>query len=333
MHVVVADPMQVRLGAQLRELAGPGLTWEFLTPGQSIADASDSPEVFVGSKLSADELPPAADLQLVQVAGAGYEGIDLHALPAGARVANTSHHGRAIAEYCVMSMLALSRDLIREDRALRTGRWLSVFQDPGSPVHETLEGRTVGILGMGEIGEHVAILATALGMRVVGIRRHPERPTAVPVAWMGGTDDIDTLLTLSDFVVVTTPLSEHTRGLIGARELALLAPHAVLINVARGPIVDEQALFDALRNGAIRGAAIDVWWQYPEQGNLRSPSRLPFGELDNVILTPHTSGVTSDVFHRRMKDVARNIAALRDGGELRNIVYESPIHPNPIESR
>lgn len=324
MRVVVADPMQVRLAADLRAELGAGVTWEFLDRPEHVDEASRDADVFVGSRLNSDQIRERPGLRLIQVAGAGYEGIDLSAVPRGVTVANTSHHGRAIAEYCLMSMLVFSRSLLEEDRALREGTWLSVFQDPGSPVHDTLAGRTVGIIGYGEIGSEVGRLARALGMRVAVVRRTPQATPSSDVDWAGTLDQLPLLLSTSDFVVVTVPLSESTAKLIGANELALMRPTSVLINVARGPIVDEEALYAALRDRAIRGAAIDVWWQYPTDGNRGEPSRLPFGTLQNVLLTPHTSGVTTDVFRNRMKDVAANIAALRDGLPLRNVVF--PAH-------
>lgn len=321
MHVVVADPMQVRLADDLQAALGPEVTLELIVRPEQIDKASKTADVFVGSRLSAQQLSERANLRLIQVAGAGYEGIDLTAVPPGAIVANTSHHGRAIAEYCLMAMLVLSRDLLTEDSALRTGTWRSVFQDPTSPVHETLDGRTVGIIGLGEIGSQVAKLASSLGMRVNAIRRTPSTQPHPDADWVGTINELPRLLRTADFVVITVPLDESTRGLIGDRELSLMSASSVLINVARGPIVQEQALYDALHGGRLRGAAIDVWWQYPQRGNTGAPSRFPFGELQNVLVTPHTSGVTSDVFRNRMHDVAANITALRDGTPLRNVVF------------
>ncbi|MFD6698273.1 MULTISPECIES: 2-hydroxyacid dehydrogenase [unclassified Microbacterium] len=320
LHVIVADPMQVRLAEELRAALGEGVSWEFLDRPEHIAHASMDAEVFVGSRMDADQIRQRSKLRLIQVAGAGYEGIELSAVPRDVVVANTSHHGRAIAEYCLMSMLALSRNLLVEDGALREGTWLSVFQDPTALVHDTLVGKTVGIIGYGEIGSHIGRLARAIGMRVASVRRNPQSTAADELDWVGSPDQLPYLLRTSDFVIVTVPLTESTVGLIGEKELALMPRNSVLINVARGPIVDEEALYAALHEKRIRGAAIDVWWRYPAEGNRADPSKLPFGALRNVLVTPHTSGVTTDVFHNRMKDVAANIAALRDGLPLRNVV-------------
>ncbi|MER7273933.1 2-hydroxyacid dehydrogenase [Dactylosporangium sp. NPDC000244] len=329
MHVVVADPMQIRLSQQLTAAVGEGVSWDFggsYRPGalQGLLTAAD---VYVGSQLPAAAAADAAALRLVQVAGAGFEGIDVTGLRPGAIVANTLHHGRAIAEYCVMALLALSRQLFVEDRALRAGRWRSVFQDPDAPVHETVLGKTVGIVGFGEIGRHVATLCDALGMRVIATRRRPGSTPSAPAAWIGGPDELPRLLRDSDVVVVTVPLSAETAGLLDAGMLAHLRPTAFLVNVSRGPVVDEAALYNALVDGRLAGAAIDVWWRYPRSGVHGVPAGLPFHDLTNVIMTPHTSGVTNDVFTSRMQDVAANIRALRDGTQLRNVVYRSPLDP------
>ncbi|MFF0268265.1 2-hydroxyacid dehydrogenase [Kribbella sp. NPDC004536] len=324
MQVVVVDPMQVRLAGQLAAAIGPGASLKCARSTDDWHGWLTTADVFVGSKLSAELAAEAPALRLVQVAGAGYDGIALDSLVPGAVVANTFHHGRAIAEYCLMSMLVLSRQLLVEDRALRGGRWRSVFQDSDAPVHETLAGKTVGIIGYGEIGGHVGRLCKALGMRVLATRRTPSSG-ATEVDWLGGPQDTGELVAGSDFVIVTVPVTARTRNLLDSNLLARMKRSAFLINVARGAVVDESALYGALSENRIAGAAIDVWWQYPASGAHAQPSRFPFGELPNVLMTPHTSGVTRDVFERRMLDVAANIRALRDGDPLHNVVFRSPL--------
>jgi phosphoglycerate dehydrogenase-like enzyme len=117
----------------------------------------------------------------------------------------------------------------------------------------------------------------------------------------------------SDFVVVAVPLNAQTRGMLGARELALLGPDAYLINPARGPIVDEQALYEALRTRSLAGAALDTWWQYPRDGACTPSSRFPFAALDNVIMTPHNSATTLEMVERRVQAIAANINRLLAG--------------------
>lgn len=320
----MTDPMQTRLADRLQEEVGDGVRWRFCSADDRPAlwQALPAAEVYVGSVLTPEMSAIAPRLRLAQVAGAGYDSIATEALPPGAVLATTSHHGPAIAEYVIMAALALTRDLLGEDRALRSGHWRSVFHNPRAQVHPSLRSLRMGIVGLGEIGGSIARLARSFGMRVAAVRSRPELgpPAGVDVDWLGSSRDLPRLLRESDVVVITVPLSEGTVGLIGESELAQLAPSAVLINVSRGAVVDEHSLFQALRQHRIAGAALDVWWKYPDGGPDGRPSTLPFHELDNVIMTPHTSGVTDDVFTARAADVAHNIKAVRDGTPLRNVV-------------
>ncbi|MFE9912728.1 2-hydroxyacid dehydrogenase [Streptomyces clavifer] len=292
-----------------------------------IGDALPDVEVYIGSKLRAEDARRAARLRLVHVVGAGYDGIPLDALHPGVTVATTHHHGRSIAEHVLMSVLMLSRDVLTADRALRTGRWRNVAVEPGLPFGTALGGRRVGIIGFGETGTEVARLCQALGLGVRAVRRDPTAPVPADLRpdWIGGNDRLPDLLAESDIVVVTVPLSAATRGLIGPAELRAMGAGAVLVNVARGPVVQEEALYEALRSGAIGGAALDVWWAGPPD----PPSRLPFHELPNVLMTPHNSGHTTDTFAARALEIADNIGRLQRGEPLVNVVRAGDIPAAP----
>lgn len=284
-----------------------------------ISGAMPEVEVFVGSRLRAEDARRAARLRLVHVVGAGYDGIALDALGPGVTVATTHHHGRSIAEHVLMSVLMLSRDVLGADRALRAGRWRNVAVDPGLPFGTTLRGRRVGVVGFGETGTEVARLCQAVGLRVSAVRRDPSVPFPDDLRpdWVGGHERLPELLAQSDVVVVTVPLGPATRGLIGAAELAAMGPGSLLVNVARGPVVREEALYEALRGGTIGGAALDVWWSGPPE----APSRLPFHELPNILMTPHHSGHTADTFAARAAEIADNIGRLRRGEPLTGVVH------------
>jgi phosphoglycerate dehydrogenase-like enzyme len=158
-------------------------------------------------------------------------------------------------------------------------------------------------------------------MRILAIAATP-RPLEPAPDWLGGPGELDHLLEAADFVVVACPLSEATRGLIGKAELDRMKPGAVLINVARGPIVDEDALFAALRARRIGGAALDTWYRYPEGDDpaLR-PSRHPFHEQGNVVMTPHCSGWTEGLMARRFALICDNLERLQAGRPLLNQVH------------
>jgi phosphoglycerate dehydrogenase-like enzyme len=259
-------------------------------------------------------------LRLVHVTGAGVDKIP--PLPAGVRLCNTFHHGRSIAEHVMMVSMMLLRGVLRSEHDMRDGVWSNVIVDPEYPFGGVLAGRTLGVVGFGEIGTAVARLGSAMGMEVRTVRRNPSAPlpSGLDVAWVGDEGRLHDLLATSDVVVVTIPLNDATRGLIDAAALAAMKPTAILVNVARGAVVDEKALHTALVDGTIAGAGIDVWWRNPRDPGAPPPSHLDFTGLPNVVLTPHQSGHTEEVFAGRARDIAANVDALASGGSLGNVV-------------
>jgi phosphoglycerate dehydrogenase-like enzyme len=320
-RIVLAEPLLYDYLPQLERATRDRHDWhlaEHLDAGL-VADA----DVLVASHLSGDLAAAAKQLRLVHAPGAGYEGIALDALRDGVIVANTFHHGRSIAEYVAMVTLALTRDLRGTDLSLRSGRWRSPRYVRNAARPGTLRGRTVGVIGLGEIGSEVVRLTGAFGMRAIAVRRNAGRtpPEGVDLAWVGGIDQLHQLCTEADVVVVTVPHTAETTGLIGAAELAAMGSDTLVVNVARGPVVDEEALYSALADHRIAGAALDVWWRYPDASGQGSPATMPFADLDNVLLTPHVSGVTTETFARRVADIAANIDRLVAGVPLVNVIH------------
>jgi phosphoglycerate dehydrogenase-like enzyme len=221
-----------------------------------------------------------------------------------------------------MVMLALTRRLLIYDRDLRAGEWHTAFSYGGVP-EQDLNGRTVGCIGVGNIGSRVVQLARAFGMRTIAVTRTPtpDRAARLGLDWLGGIDDLDRLLIESDFVIVCVPLGEATAGLIGAAELELLGPQGYLVNVARGAVVQQVPLYEALRSNRIAGAGLDVWYRYPAHvGERVLPADCPFWELDNVVMTPHSSGFSANALQRRWRFIAEQLARLQEGLPLQNIV-------------
>jgi phosphoglycerate dehydrogenase-like enzyme len=265
-------------------------------------------------------------LKLVQVPGAGLDRIDRSALPTGTWLANVYGHEVGIAEYVIGAMLAFTRGLARLDAGLRRGHWESqwaVSTPPPAPWPE-LAGKTLGILGYGRIGQCVARRAQAFDMAVWAIRRDITRSEGHGLAFLGGPDALDEVLRRADYLAITLSLTEATRGLLGARELRLLKPTAVLVNVARAEIVDEAALYHALAQGTIAGAALDVWYQYPTGPGPTLPARHAFQALANVLMTPHVSGWTEGMLEARATLIAENIQRAARG--------EPPVHLIPASA-
>jgi phosphoglycerate dehydrogenase-like enzyme len=268
----------------------------------------------------------AARLRLVQVPGAGLDRVDRSAIPPGVALATAHGHEAGIAEYVIGAMIALSRDFGRVHSSLRAGRWESQWASgmPPPPVWPELAGRTLGILGYGGIGQAVARRARAFDMSVCAIRRDVGRSAGDDLAFLGGVESLPTMLRRIDYLAITLPLTPETRGLIGEAELGLMKPTAFLVNVARAQIVDEDALYAALAEGRIAGAALDVWYRYPSAPGPALPARRPFHELPNVLMTPHVSGWTDGMLEARAALIAGNIRRVARGETPENVVPVAP---------
>lgn len=239
-----------------------------------------------GVQIDADVMESAPDLKLIVRGGSGVDNIDLdYVRRRGLPMVRVPGPGaKAVAEMSFGLMLVLARNILPADRLLRQGRWTK---------HEMtgyqLKGKTLGIIGAGNIGTRTGKLGVAWGMDVLGCVEHPT-PAAADRLQENGMRlvDSDELLARSDFVSVHVPLKPSTYHLIDARALALMKPGAYLINMARGGVVDEQALYEALRESRLRGAALDVHEQ--EGDGMISP----LAGLPNVVLTPHIGAGTFD---------------------------------------
>ena len=263
----------------------------------------------------------AKRLKLAQVPGAGLDRIDRSALSAATSLANAYRHEVGIAKYVMGVMLAMTRRFCPIDAALRRGSWVSqwgVDTAPPLPWPE-LAGKTLGILGYDRIGHALAHRARAFDMAVYAIRRDVAGSSA-GLAFLGGPDALHDVLRRTDYLAVTRSLNDQTRGLIQARELSLIKPTAVLVNVARAEIVDEDALYGALRERRIAGAALDVWYRYPTEPEPTFPSRRPFHELGNVLMTPHISGWTEGMLEARAMLIAENIHGTAHGEPPLNLI-------------
>jgi phosphoglycerate dehydrogenase-like enzyme len=264
-------------------------------------------------------LPPAPALRLLQVPGAGYDGVDPDALPPSAALCNVFEHEPPVAEFALLAMLEWCHRLGDADRAVRAGDW-SGSPRFGGPPHEELHGKTVAIVGLGRIGRAVAARAAAFGARALAANRTPREPSA-GVEAVVGLDRLRDVLGEADFVVLACALTPETTGLIGAAEIAAMRRTGVVVNVARGPVVDEAALFRALAEERIGGAVIDTWWRYPASADAAGDEGPhPWRTLPNVLLSPHVAGWTRGTVARRCRIIAENLDRLAAGGPLLNVV-------------
>jgi len=323
MKILVADrnlvPHRERFSAALPLDAE--VVWLVGQPDAVLNELRDA-EVFVGGRFTAEMAAVAEKLRLIHVVGAGTDRIDFTAISPDVLVANTFNHERSIAEYVIAAAVVLSRGFLAQDRALRSDVWATSVYDDAIPQSKTLRDSRIGFVGFGHIGQFSWDLFRAFGSTGAAVTGSGRVDAARHgLAWVGDTSRLDALLRESDVVVVSAPLNERTKGMIGTDQLRALGPDGVLINVGRGPLVGERALFEALRQGDIRAAAIDVWYQYPAgPGEHAAPAMLPFAQLANVLMTPHSSGITTDTFIGRADDIAANIGRLSRGEPLRDVV-------------
>jgi D-3-phosphoglycerate dehydrogenase len=271
--------------------------------------AGDVDAIIVRAPLPVELFAQAPRLRAIVRHGVGVDMIPVEAATARRiPVANLpGSNTQAVAEYCLAAMLQLRRGLSSLDARLRSAGWAAAR--PLADRATDLGGSTCGIVGVGAIGSRLGTIAAALGMRVLGLTRRPETlPPGVAAA------DKATLFAQADVVVLCCPLNAQTRGLVDAATLARMKPDAILVNVARGPVVDTQAVLEALRAGRLGGAALDVHERQP------LVPEDPVFDAPNLLLTPHIAGIT-DTSMRSMSEAAiATLLSLLAGGRPPNVV-------------
>ncbi|MEM9062004.1 MAG: 2-hydroxyacid dehydrogenase [Pseudomonadota bacterium] len=317
--VLVQGAIAARRAPMLAEMLGPD--WQVVSwhPGQDAKDAfsplATDADVIVGGGIPV-AWPEVGKLKLFQIPWTGFDFTAPEKMPKGVPVANTFEHETCIAEFVLLAMLEWEIGLRHLDSDIRKNGW-GGFGPGLAPSHGEVKGKTLGIVGYGHIGHETAMRAKAFGMRCIGIRRSAQ-PCTPELDWLGQTDRLDELLAESDFVLIACDMNEETIGMMNAERLARMKPTGVIINVARGKIIEEDALFDALESRRIGGAVIDTWYNY---GDGTWPSNRPFQELDNVILSPHRSAVTEEMHARRWRFVADQCERVARGQPPENVVF------------
>ena len=302
-----------------------------LEDGKKLARTADATIVASDVLISGDVfnfLPEAKNLALFQIPFAGYDWLQPHMLPKGTQVCNAPGHEITIAEYILGAMLESALALRKIDTDFRAGSWkFSGTNTEPASLHNEIYGKKLGLIGYGMIGVETARRARAFGMQVSACARSKRTQTPDNLDWIGTAEDIPKLLAESDYIALVCDLNPDTYHLIDAASFKMMKPNAVLINVARGPVVEEEALFNALKDQTIHGAALDVWYTYPNrpkagqqpQANPR-PSEFAFHELPNVLMTPHCSAHTAQADLRRWDIMADNMNKLALGEEPSTVV-------------
>lgn len=311
-RILLTDPIHPDAEARLRGFADPQLL-----PDSDLDTlyrlAAEADGIIVRRNLPEDIFARAPRIRAAVRHGAGVDMIPLAAArEAGVALANVPGvNARAVAEFAIACIMHLRRPVAILDATLRREGWAVARAMPAGGF-TLLAGTTLGVVGMGSIGSHAAGIAAGFGMRVVSVRRSRSLPEGVDAV------ELDELFAVSDHILLSCPLNPETRGLVSRERLARMKPGAVLVNVARGPVVDTAALLAALRNGRIAGAATDVYDVQP------LPPDSPLLDCPNLLLTPHCAGSVPSV----TRDLS--LAAVE---EMRRILAgEPPLNPIRIPS-
>ena len=302
---------------------------QLIAPAHQILDLSDaldqpgerahyeSADVVIGIQLH-ERMPQPLKARLFHAPAAGTDAVNTALLPAHCTLANCFGHENAIAEYVMAALLMRHVPLERADQDLRQQRW-TYWAGQKAALRSELGSQTLGLLGFGHIAQTLAQRAKAFGMRVHVANRSPVNHPMVDQSWT--LDGLQDFMGRVDAVVVSLPLTDNTRSLVDRQALNAMRADAVLVNVGRGPVVDERALYEALKARQIGGAVIDTWYQYPSPTQAEcAPSRYDFASLDNVLMTPHMSGWTAGTVRRRQETLADNITRLSQGLPLINVL-------------
>jgi phosphoglycerate dehydrogenase-like enzyme len=272
-------------------------------------------EIVLGWGVRRDNFASATRLRWIQLTAAGVGSQLFPELVESPVVLTNARglHAVSMSEHALGSMLAFARKLHLARDAQAKGAWAQEQQWLEPPPFGQLSGSTLGLVGLGAVGGALAERARALGMRVVAVRRHPAKDPA-PADEQWGPERLLDLVACADWLVLAAPLTPATRGLIGRSELARMRPHAVLVNLGRGPLVDQEALVEVLHAGRIAGAALDVFEKEP------LPASSPLWTMSQVIVTPHVAGFGPRFWERTCELFARNLKAWLAGEPLINVV-------------
>ena len=275
-----------------------------------------------GEDLKVD-IPKTEKLKLIHLPGSGTDGIDFSKVPSGCLVCNVYEHEIAISEFIIANLLNWEIKLFDKIKKFKNYNWNDSMLFSNNP-HGELNNKKIAILGYGRIGRELAKKLTIFKSHITIITRKKIKKDKV----------FDKNLIISkikknikefDYFIIACDLNHSTFNLITEKEINLMNKNCVIVNIARGPIINESDLYYALKNKLIGGAVIDTWYRYPGQSDKENfkPSRFNFGKLDNIVMTPHLSALSSNLLERRINVISKNIMALKKNKKLINVVHEA----------
>ena len=292
------------------------------TTTDSILEKGQDVDIIASNRVPRELLETGSRLKMVQTFAAGVENIDFSAIKDQDNIIVCNSHINAaeVAEYAITLLFAVAKNIIPNDRELRKGDWKYAFGGPSPNIE--IRNKTCLILGLGSIGSEIAKRLKGFDVRITAATRSGNSKHADLVDRLVKIDEVQPLVEESDFIILSLPLTPESEGLVNGEFISWMKSDSIIVNISRGRIVDEDALFDALRNNRIRGAGLDVWWRYPKKwrGKGSPPSDVPFQELDNLVASPHRAGYSENTEREYFQFAGENILRFINGETPFNIV-------------
>jgi len=313
-----------RLADTIQEILGDKATVVFSErTAESMIEHANDAVVVASGRVPGDYIRAADSLKMIQAIGAGIDKIDRKAVLERDDLIVCNNHVNAaeVAEYAVMLLLAAAKNLILSDRELRKGAW--TYGWGGLNPNLELRNKTCMLLGLGNVGSEIALRLKGFGIRICAVTRTGKSPQSNLVDEVIGLEQVKSYLQDADFVILSLPLTSLSIGMVDADFLSKMKPSSILVNISRGEIVDEVALYNTLNKKRIRGAALDVWWNYPQWGKaeMRVPSiNFPYHELDNIVMSPHRAAYSENIMRDQINFVGENILRFINGDPPLNVV-------------
>lgn len=300
-------------------------SYQFIFPEtyteESILEHIKDADVLVGDYVT-KEMLEQGDIKLMQLPTAGIDQLNTVLLSKyDITVCNSHSNATAVAESAVALLLSIAKKLPYHDGLLRKGDWNREVQEDTpeslSVFGSYVSGKTIGFIGYGNIARKISRMLSGFDCEYMAVVRDKNK-TYKELSFIGDENDLDYVLESSDYLIVAAPLTKDTEGMLNMNNLTKLKPSSYIINISRGRVIEEKSLYRLLSERLIRGAAIDVWYQYPENSEETLPSvNYNFHELNNIIMSPHRADLIYDKYPQ-LDDVVENIKALKTGEPLKN---------------
>jgi phosphoglycerate dehydrogenase-like enzyme len=302
-----------------------GETAEIIISGaamDSILEKGRDVDIIASNRVPSELIESSSRLKMIQTFSAGVENIDFSAIQKkdGLIVCNSHINAAEVAEYAITLLLAVAKNIIPNDRELRKGDWKFAFGGPSPNIE--IRNKTCLIIGFGSIGSEIARRLKGFDVKITAATRSGTSKFHDLTDELVMIDDVKPLVEEADFVILSLPHTSASEGLVNQEFISWMKSSSILVNISRGPIVEEKALFDALRENKIHGAGLDVWWRYPKKwrGTGDPPTDLPFQDLDNLVASPHRAGYSENTEREYFQFAGENILRFIRGEKPLNII-------------